>query len=140
MLQYIMVSLGGRVAEELIFDDITTGASQDIRQATRTAKAMVTKYGMSGKLGLVDYSEEDSDEVFIGRDWGHTKNFSEDVQSTIDAEVHAIIEECHEKARKIISEHSYVLHEAAKQLMTKEKLNRQEFEAIFAEEPKTVEG
>ena len=140
MLQYITVSLGGRVAEEIIFDDITTGASQDIKQATKTAKDMVMKYGMSSKLGLVDYSEEDSDEVFIGRDWGHTKNFSEAVQSTIDREVHAIIEECHEKAKQIISEHSYVLHESAKQLMTKEKLNRQEFEAIFSEEPKPVEG
>lgn len=133
MLQYITVCLGGRVAEELIFDDITTGASQDIKQATATARAMVTKYGMSSKLGLVNYGE-DSDEVFIGRDWGHTKNFSESVAAAIDEEVRAIIEDCHGRARALIQEHSYVLHECAKKLMEKEKLNRKEFEAIFEEE------
>lgn len=138
MLQYIMVCLGGRVAEELIFDDITTGASQDIKQATATARAMVTQYGMSSRLGLVNYGD-DSDEIFIGRDWGHTKNFSENVASAIDEEVRNIIEECHAKAKKLIEDHSYVLHECAKQLMTKEKLNRKEFEAIFSEEPLVTE-
>ncbi|HIU77739.1 MAG TPA: ATP-dependent zinc metalloprotease FtsH [Candidatus Pelethocola excrementipullorum] len=138
MLQYITVCLGGRVAEELIFDDITTGASQDIKQATATARAMVTKYGMSSKLGLVSYGD-DSDEIFIGRDWGHTKSFSESVAAAIDEEVRSIIEDCHARAKQVIQEHSYVLHECAKQLMTKEKLNRQEFEAIFAEETEGVE-
>lgn len=133
MLQYITVCLGGRVAEEIIFDDITTGASQDIKQATATARAMVTKYGMSKKLGLVNYGD-DSDEIFIGRDWGHTKNFSENVAAAIDEEVREIIEQCHARARQVIGEHSYVLHECAKRLMSKEKLGRKEFEAIFDEE------
>ena len=133
MLQYITVCLGGRVAEELIFDDITTGASQDIKQATATARAMVTQYGMSSKLGLVAY-DDDSDEVFIGRDWGHTKTYSENVAASIDDEVKSIIEECHERARAIIKEHSYVLHTCAARLMEKEKLTRPEFEAIFDEE------
>ena len=139
MLQYITVCLGGRVAEELILDDITTGASQDIKQATATARAMVTKYGMSDKLGLVNYGD-DSDEIFIGRDWGHTKNFSENVAAAIDEEVHRIIEECHARAKQLIQEHSYVLHACAKQLMTKEKLNRKEFEAIFMEEAISIES
>lgn len=133
MLQYITVCLGGRVAEELIFDDITTGASQDIKQATSTARAMVTQYGMSSRLGLVAY-DDDSNEVFIGRDWGHTKTYSEDVAAAIDEEVKAIIEECHERARKIIQEHTYVLHTCAARLIEKEKLTRPEFEAIFDEE------
>ncbi len=133
MLQYITVCLGGRVAEELIFDDITTGASQDIKQATATARAMVTQYGMSRRLGLVAY-DNDSDEVFIGRDWGHTKTYSENVAASIDEEVKSIIEECHETARKIIEEHSYVLHTCAARLMEKEKLTRAEFEAIFDED------
>lgn len=139
MLQYITVCLGGRVAEELIFDDITTGASQDIKQATATARAMVTKYGMSSKLGLVNYGDE-SDEIFIGRDWGHTKSFSENVAAAIDEEVRSIIEDCHARAKQVIQEHSYELHECAKQLMTKEKLNRQEFEAIFSEKIAGVEN
>ena len=133
MLQQITVDLGGRVAEELVFDDITTGASQDIRQATKTAKAMITRYGMSQRLGLVAY-EDDSDEIFIGRDWGHTKTYSENVAAAIDEEVKEIISECHERAKKIINEHRFVLDETAKQLITKEKLNRAEFEAIFAQE------
>ncbi|MDD7740752.1 MAG: ATP-dependent zinc metalloprotease FtsH [Lachnospiraceae bacterium] len=133
MLQYITVCLGGRVAEEMIFDDITTGASQDIKQATATARSMVTRYGMSDKLGLVAY-DDNSDEVFIGRDWGHTKNYSENVASEIDEEVRSIIEQCHAKAKELILSHSYVLHECAKQLMEKEKLGRNEFEAIFEEE------
>ncbi len=138
MLQYITVCLGGRVAEEMVFDDITTGASEDIKRATATARAMVTKYGMSTKLGLVAYGE-DSDEVFIGRDWGHTKNFSENVAAAIDEEVKEIVESCHSRARDLISGHKYVLEECAKQLITKEKLNRQEFEAIFDEESKALE-
>lgn len=133
MLQHITVCLGGRVAEELIFDDITTGASQDIKQATATARAMVTKYGMSEKLGLVAYGD-DSDEVFIGRDWGHTKNYSEKVSSAIDEEVKQIISECHQRAKDLILEHRYVLEKCTEQLLEKEKLNRTEFEAIFAEE------
>ena len=124
---------GGRVAEELIFDDITTGASQDIKQATATARSMITKYGMSENLGLVAY-DSDSDEVFIGRDWGHTKSYSENVAAAIDEEVRQMIEKCHDHAKRIILEHSYVLHECAKQLMEKEKLSRAEFEAIFEQE------
>lgn len=139
MLQYITVCLGGRVAEEIIFDDITTGASQDIKQATATARAMVTKYGMSKKLGLVNYGD-DSDEIFIGRDWGHTKNFSENVAAAIDEEVREIIEQCHARARQVIEEHSYVLHACAERLMSKEKLGRKEFEAIFEEESLGLNG
>ena len=138
MLQRITVSLGGRVAEEMVFDDITTGASQDIKQATAIARAMVTKYGMSSRLGLVSYGN-DSDEVFIGRDWGHTKSYSEHVAADIDEEVRMIIEECHQKAKEIISSHTWVLKKCAEELMTKEKLNREEFEAIFAEEPQRIE-
>ena len=133
MLQQIVVDLGGRVAEEMIFDDITTGASQDIRQATALARDMVMKYGMSKSLGLVNY-EESSDEIFIGRDLGHTKNFSEKVASQIDEEVRGIIDECHQKAKALISEHRFVLDECAKQLIEKEKLNRTEFEALFTRE------
>ena len=133
MMQYITVCLGGRVAEELIFDDITTGASRDIKQATATARSMITKYGMSENLGLVAY-DSDSDEVFIGRDWGHTKSYSENVAAAIDEEVRQMIEKCHDQAKQIILEHSYVLHECAKQLMEKEKLSRAEFEAIFEQE------
>ena len=133
MLQRITVALGGRVAEEMVFDDITTGASQDIKQATAIARAMVTKYGMSSRLGLVSYGN-DSDEVFIGRDWGHTKNYSESVAADIDAEVRRIIEDCHKKAKEIIGQHTFVLEKCAKELITKEKLNRDEFEAIFAME------
>ena len=133
MLQQITVDLGGRVAEELVFDDITTGASQDIKQATAIAKSMVTRFGMSEKLGLVNYGE-DSEEVFIGRDWGHTKSYSEQVAADIDEEVRTIIEKCHSKAKELIEEHRYVLEECARQLVEKEKLNRAEFEAIFEAE------
>ena len=137
MLQQIIVDLGGRVAEELVFDDITTGASQDIKQATTTARAMVMKYGMSNRLGLVNY-DNDSGDVFIGRDWGHTKSFSENVAAQIDEEVKEIIETCHGKARELIGQHKYVLEECTRQLLEKEKLGRQEFEAIFAEEEKLL--
>ncbi len=139
MMQQIMVDLGGRAAEEIIFDDITTGASQDIKQATNTARSMVTKYGMSSRLGLVNYGE-DSEEVFIGRDWGHTKSYSENVASAIDEEVKEIIENCHAQARRLIEEHRYVLDTCAQRLMEKEKLNRVEFEAIFAEEAEVKAG
>ena len=139
MMQQIMGDLGGRAAEEIIFDDITTGASQDIKQATNTARSMVTKYGMSSRLGLVNYGE-DSEEVFIGRDWGHTKSYSENVASAIDEEVKEIIANCHAQARRLIEEHRYVLDTCAQRLMEKEKLNRVEFEAIFAEEAEVKAG
>ena len=131
MLQHIMVCLGGRIAEELIFEDITTGASQDIKQATALAKAMITRYGMSKKLGLVAY-ENDSDEVFIGRDLGHTKGFSEATAASIDDEIRQIINDCYQKARAIVMEHENVLHSCAKVLLEKEKIGRDEFEEIFA--------
>lgn len=136
MIQQIIADLGGRTAEEMVFDDITTGASQDIKQATETARAMITKYGMSSKLGLVNYDAGDEDEIFIGRDWGKTKSYSENVAASIDEEVKKIIEDCHVRARQLITEHRYVLDECARQLLEKEKLNRAEFEAIFAEEEK----
>lgn len=139
MIQHITVSLGGRVAEELIFDDITTGASQDIKQATAIAKAMVTKFGMSSKIGLVAYGD-DQDEVFIGRDLAHTKGFSEEVAKTIDEEVRTIIESCHEEARRLIDKHSYVLHECAKLLLEKEKIGRSEFEVLFEQETAALEA
>lgn len=130
MLQDIVVSLGGRVAEELVIGDVTTGASQDIKQATGVARAMVTKFGMSDSLGLIDYDNED-DEVFIGRDLAHTRSYSEGVASQIDAEVKRIIDEAHEKARQMVSENMDVLHACAKLLMEKEKIGRVEFEALF---------
>jgi cell division protease FtsH len=130
MLQRIMVGLGGRIAEELVFDDITTGASQDIRQVTAIARAMVTKYGMSDKLGLISY-DDDSGEVFIGRDWGHTKNYSEAVAAEIDEEVKSIVSKCYDKAKTIIVENRRILDECAAQLLEKEKLTRAEFEEIF---------
>ncbi|WP_276901597.1 ATP-dependent zinc metalloprotease FtsH [Blautia hydrogenotrophica] len=132
MLQDITVLLGGRVAEEIIFGDITTGASNDIKRATSTAHAMVTKYGMSEKVGLVVYGN-DGDEVFIGRDLAHTRGYSEDVAKTIDSEVHSIVEDCHEKAREMIMSHEEVLHKCAKLLLEKEKIHRDEFEALFTE-------
>ena len=131
MLQEITVSLGGRVAEEEVFDDITTGASQDIRQATAIAKSMITKFGMSERLGLINY-DNDSDEVFIGRDFGHTsRGYGEKVAGTIDEEVKRIIDECYEKARAIIREHHNVLDACANLLLEKEKITRSEFEALF---------
>ena len=130
MIEQIIVGLGGRVAEELILDDITTGASQDIKQCTSVARAMVTRFGMSDTLGLIAY-DDDSDDVFIGRDWGHTRNYSEKTAAGIDEEVHRIVTECHEEARRIILEHKGVLDECAKQLIEKERLNRDEFEKIF---------
>jgi cell division protease FtsH len=133
MLQDIVVDLGGRVAEEIIFDDITTGASQDIKQATRIARAMVTKYGMSEKVGLIDYGGDD-DEVFIGRDLAHTRSFGENVATAIDNEVKRIIDECYDKARTMIKENEEVLHKCAQLLLEKEKIGRDEFEALFVAE------
>ena len=130
MLQDIIVSLGGRVAEELVFDDITTGASQDIKQATRMAKDMVTKYGMSENIGLICYDNDD-DEVFIGRDLAHTRGYGEGVATTIDLEVKRIIDECYEKAKQMIAEHRDVLDACANLLLEKEKISQQEFEALF---------
>ncbi len=130
MLQEIIVGLGGRVAEELIFDDVTTGASQDIKQATQIARSMVTKYGFSEKVGLVNYGS-DEDEVFIGRDLAHTRSYGEDVAAAIDSEVKSIIDECYEKARGIIAENREVLDRCAELLMKKEKVTREEFEAMF---------
>lgn len=132
MLQEIVVDLGGRVAEELIFDDITTGASQDIKQATAMAKAMVTKYGMSENLGLICYDEDDN-EVFIGRDLAHTKGYGENVATVIDQEVKRIIDECYVKAKEIIHQYEQVLHQCADLLLEKEKISREEFEALFSE-------
>lgn len=130
MLQEIIVGLGGRVAEEIIFDDITTGASQDIKQATGIAKAMVTKYGMSENVGLINYDSED-DEVFIGRDLAHTRGYGENVAGIIDMEIKRIIDECYDKARSILNENEHILHSCAQLLLEKEKINREEFEALF---------
>jgi cell division protease FtsH len=130
MLQDIVVSLGGRVAEELVFDDITTGASQDIKQATQMAKSMVTKYGMSDNIGLICYDNDD-DEVFIGRDLAHTRGYGEGVATEIDKEIKRIIDECYAKAKELILENRDVLDKCANLLLEKEKINRQEFEALF---------
>ena len=130
MLQDIVVSLGGRVAEELVFDDITTGASQDIKQATQMAKAMVTKYGMSDNIGLICYDNDD-DEVFIGRDLAHTRGYSEGVASAIDQEIKRIIDECYAKAKQMIMDHRDVLDACANLLLEKEKISQKEFEALF---------
>lgn len=129
MLQDIIVSLGGRIAESLIFDDITTGASQDIKSATRTARAMVTKYGFSDRIGHVNY--ENDDEVFLGRDYGHTVGYSEEVAAVIDEEVKKIIDSCYEKALNLIKENMDVLESCAQLLLEKERINREEFEALF---------
>ena len=139
MLQEITVSLGGRVAEEEVFDDITTGASQDIKQATAIAKSMITKFGMSERLGLINY-DNDSDEVFIGRDFGHTsRGYGEKVAGTIDEEVKRIIDECYAKARKILQEYHAVLDACANLLLEKEKITRSEFEALFEEKEEIYE-
>ena len=139
MLQNIMVSLGGRIAEEMVLDDITTGASQDIKQATATAKAMVTKYGMSDKLGLICYGDDD-DEVFIGRDLAHTRGYADGTASAIDNEVKTIVDECYAKAKHIIEEHKDVLYKSAELLMEKEKIGQKEFEALFDDETEVKES
>ena len=130
MLQDIMVSLGGRIAEDIIFGDITTGASQDIKHATRTARAMVTEYGMSDAIGMINYGG-DGDEVFIGRDLAHTKSYSESVATVIDQEVKGIVDACYAEAKRIIMEHRDVLESCAQLLLEKEKITKEEFEALF---------
>ncbi|MBR1623731.1 MAG: cell division protein FtsH, partial [Pseudobutyrivibrio sp.] len=140
MTQDIIVSLGGRVAEELIFDDITTGASNDIKQATRKARDMVTKFGFSKSIGMIHYGDDD-EEVFIGRDLAHTKAFSDATAKAIDDEVKSIIDDCYEKAVKILKENEQILHKCAKLLLEKEKIGRDEFESLFESQPETaVEG
>ncbi len=131
MLQDIMVSLGGRIAEEIIFDDVTTGASSDIKKATKVARAMVTKYGFSDNIGVINYDEDDN-EVFIGRDLAHTRSHSEAVAGEIDVEVKAIVDDCYKKAKDIIMKNEGVLHACAELLLEKEKIGRDEFEALFA--------
>ena len=133
MLQNIMVSLGGRIAEELIFEDVTTGASQDIKHATAIARAMVTQYGMSEKAGMIHYGS-DEDEVFIGRDLAHTRSYGENVASVIDSEIKRIVDECYDKAKAIIIEHKDVLHKCCELLLEKEKIGQEEFEALFENE------
>ena len=132
MLQDITVSLGGRIAESLIFDDVTTGASQDIRQATEAARNMVTKYGFSEELGMINYSTSD-DEVFIGRDIGHTKNFSESTSELIDREVKKIMDSCYERATQILKDNMDILHKLAERLIEKERIGQEEFEEIFGQ-------
>lgn len=132
MLQDIMVSLGGRIAEEIIFDDITTGASSDIKKATEEARSMVTRYGMSEKIGVINYAPDD-DEVFIGRDFAHTKGYSETMAGEIDREVKEIVDGCYRRAKAIIEEHLSVLHRCAELLLEKERIGRDEFEALFTE-------
>lgn len=132
MFQDIIVTLGGRAAEEIIFDDITTGASSDIKHATETARNMVTKYGFSTAIGPIDYSS-DNDEVFLGRDYGHVKNYGEAVTASIDSEVKSIIEGCYKKAKQIIKQYETVLHACADLLIEKEKITREEFEALFGD-------
>lgn len=133
MMQEIMVSLGGRIAEELIFKDITTGASSDIKKATKVARKMVTRFGMSDNIGVICYDDDD-DEVFIGKDLAHAKSHSEAVSGEIDKEVKSIIDQCYSRARRIIMEHEQVLHNCAKLLLEKEKIGREEFEALFTAE------
>lgn len=137
MLQDIMVSLGGRIAEELIFDDITTGASSDIKKATNVARQMVTRFGMSENIGTINY-DDDNDEVFIGRDLAHTKSYSEAVTSEIDQEVKAIITDCYAKAKGMVEEHMDVLHACANLLLEKERITRDEFEALFGSDVQSV--
>ena len=138
MLQDIVVSLGGRVAEELVFDDITTGASQDIKQATQMARNMVTKYGFSKSIGMIHYGDDD-EEVFIGRDLAHTKGFSDATAKAIDDEVKSIIDECYEKAVKLLKENEPILHKCANLLLEKEKISRTEFEELFGDIPSSNE-
>ena len=133
MLQDIMVDLGGRIAEELVFGDITTGASQDIKQATATARSMVTQYGMSDRVGMINY-DNDGDEVFIGRDLAHTKIYGNEVANAIDSEVKRIIDDCYTKAKDIIMKHEDVLHSCSQLLIEKEKIGQQEFESLFPAE------
>ena len=141
MLENIVVDLGGRVAEELIFKDVTTGASQDIKQATQLARAMVTQYGMSDKVGLINYGS-DEDEVFIGRDLAHTRNYGEQTAAVIDSEVKRIVEEAYSLAKELIGSHIDVLHKCVELLLEQEIIGREEFEALFSEneEQKSLEN
>ena len=132
ILQDIKVSLGGRIAEEMIMDDITTGASQDIKQATAAARAMVVKYGMSDELGLINYETDNEEETFVGRDIGHQRMLGEATAAAIDKEVKRIIDECYADARRILEEHIDVLHKCAERLLEKERIDREEFESLFA--------
>ena len=125
-----MVSLGGRIAEELAFDDITAGASQDIRQATAIARAMVTEYGMSERIGMIDYGSNEN-EVFIGRDLAHARTYGEDVAAAIDQEIKRIIDECYQKAKEIILSHKEVLSQCSQLLLEREKIGQAEFEELF---------
>jgi cell division protease FtsH len=134
MKQNIIVSLGGRIAEDIIFDDITTGASQDIKQATQMARDMVTKYGFSEAIGMIHYGQDD-DEVFIGRDLAHTKSYGEGVASVIDQEVKKIIDECYKEAQRILNENISILHKCSELLIEKERINREEFEGLFENKP-----
>ena len=131
MLQEIMVDLGGRIAEELIFDDITTGASQDIKQASKTARDMVMKYGFSDKLGLINYETSNTDEVFLGKELGHERSYGSKVAATIDDEVKAIIDYCYNEAKKVIEAKIDILHSSANLLLEKEKITGAEFDALF---------
>lgn len=131
MLDEIRVSLGGRIAEEMILDDITTGASQDIKEASKYARAMVTKFGMSEKLGLINYESNDQEEVFLGRDLGHSRVYSEDIAATIDSEVKRIVDMCYKDAKELLEANVDILHECARILLEKERINRPEFEALF---------
>ncbi|MBR1816187.1 MAG: ATP-dependent zinc metalloprotease FtsH [Lachnospiraceae bacterium] len=133
MLQDIMVSYGGRIAEELIFEDITTGASSDIKQATETARAMVIKYGMSEKVGLINYEVDSNEEVFLGRDLGHSRTYSEKMATAIDKEVRRIVDECYAEAKRIITENIDILHKCANLLLEKERIERTEFESLFSD-------
>ncbi|MBQ2317126.1 MAG: AAA family ATPase, partial [Lachnospiraceae bacterium] len=133
MEQDIIVSLGGRVAEELIFDDVTTGASSDIKKATQAARDMVVKYGFSDSIGPICY-DDDEDEVFVGRDFGRVRGYGDDKAAEIDREIKRIVDECYDRARTIIREHEDVLHACAKLLLEKEKIGRQEFEALFGDQ------
>lgn len=137
MLQDITVCLGGRIAESLVFEDVTTGASQDIRQATERARDMVTKYGFSDELGMINYSTSD-DEVFIGRDIGHSKNFSEGTAEVIDQEVKKIINDCHKKATQLLKDNMHILHRLAELLIEKERIGQMEFEALFEQNVDTL--
>ena len=130
MLQEVVVSLGGRAAEEIIFDDITTGASQDIKQATDLVRGMVTKYGMSDEVGLIHYGDDD-DQVFIGRDLAHAKAYGEEATTRIDREVKRIMDDCYKKAKEILNENMEVLHNSASLLLDKERITREEFEGLF---------
>ncbi len=130
MLQDIMVDLGGRIAEELIFDDITTGASQDLKQATKLARAMIMKYGMSDKIGLISLDNEE-EEVYIAREMAHARSYGENVATKIDEEVKSIIDDCYAKAKKIISDHMKELHAVSEMLLEKERITREEFESVF---------